>query len=84
MREERVDDLLNRYRELEPFQILNRGDPYALGTDVGLTPEFIRSRIEALGDVCLWCDEYFDNHYTGPRGERRKQAADHGIRAMSA
>ncbi len=72
VRESSVDSLLERARSNPTFQVLNKGDVYALGMEEGLTPEFIQSRIDALGDVCLWCDEYFENHYRGPRGERRK------------
>lgn len=72
VREQAVETLLESVSQNPAFESLNRGDVYALGTTEGLTPEYIRSRIGALGDVCLWCDEFFENHYRGPRGERRK------------
>lgn len=74
VRIEKVETLLDRVRELPTFQILNHGDVPRLGTEVGLDAQYIRSRIEALGDVCLWCDEFFEKHYSGPRGERRAAA----------
>ena len=70
-RREKVEDILQRHRKLDAFQRLNRGDVYSLGQGEGLDPSYIGQRIDQLGDVCLWCDEYFDQHYQGPRGERR-------------
>lgn len=73
VREAPVAALLDQVRELAAFQRLNRGDICGLGLEQGLTTEYIRARIEALGDVCLWCDEFFDQHYDGPRGGRRHE-----------
>lgn len=70
-RNESVTDILNRHKQEETFQVLNRGDVYTLGTEKGLSREFIKKRIAELGDVCLWCDEYFDKYYDGEKGERR-------------
>ena len=40
------------------------------------------ARIRELGDVCLWCDEYFTRHYRGPKGEaRRREPQLYGIEA---
>lgn len=72
VRDHAVEALLDNVSKNPTFQTLNKGDVYVLGTADGLTPEYIRSRIEALGDVCLWCDEYFDDQYRGSKGERRK------------
>lgn len=71
VRDETVEALLDRHRGIPTFQLLNRGDAPHLGTESGLTPEYVQGRIEALGDVCRWCDEFFEKHYSGPRGERR-------------
>lgn len=67
-----VAELLDRYRNLEPFRALNLGDVHSLGAEKGLTREYISGRIRELGDVCLWCDEYFARHYDGPKGEPRR------------
>lgn len=63
VREASVMDLLNQHREIDEFQVLNKGAPQMLGLKNGLTKEFVQSRINELGDVCLWCDEYFKEHY---------------------
>ncbi|NKB72358.1 MAG: radical SAM protein [Candidatus Latescibacteria bacterium] len=73
VRDERVEDILGRQRKYEAFRRLNQGDVYNLGRAEGLDSAYIRQRIDALGDVCLWCDEYFDQHYQGPKGERRAE-----------
>ncbi len=69
-RRERVTDILERFRSQPAFQALDRGDPASLGT--GELPEgFGRRRVEELGSVCAWCDEYFRDHYAGPHFEHR-------------
>jgi hypothetical protein len=67
-REEAVEDILERYREHPDWQALNRGEPAELGVD----PAHARARIQELGDVCLWCDEYLRETYRGPAGEARQ------------
>lgn len=47
---------------------------YSLGTEDGLSKEFIRQRIDDLGDVCLWCDEYFEQYFKGKKGEKREKS----------
>ena len=72
VREHKVDDILASARKDETYQKLNKGDVFSLGKDHGLTADFVKGRIEALGDVCLWCDEYFERYYSGNKGEERK------------
>jgi len=71
-REESVSAILDRAGNDPAFKRLNLGDIYGLGTGVGLSRDFIRARIEALGDVCLWCDEYFAQHDKGFHGASRR------------
>lgn len=67
-RDESVTAILDRYREHPAWKALNRGEPAELGVD----PDHARARIQELGDVCLWCDEYLRETYEGPQGEERK------------
>ncbi len=73
VRSEPVASILDRYRGNRDWQALNRGQPKDLGVWRGLDPEHVRRRIQELGDVCLWCDEYFRRYYDGPQGEPRKR-----------
>lgn len=72
-RTERVADVLARVAESPVFQALNRGDAYGMGESVGIPAEEGLARAVELGNVCLWCDEFFDHHFDaatlGPRTE---------------
>ena len=69
-RSESVTGILARFRSQAAFRALNSGEPALLGG--GDLPEgYGRRRIEELGSVCLWCDEYFREHYAGPHFEHR-------------
>ena len=45
------------------------------GESVGVSTEFARQRCEALGNVCLWCDEFFTKHYDLRAQARREPDA---------
>lgn len=62
-RTERVADVLTRVADLPIFQSLDKGDPYAMGESIGVTTEHAHERCGSLGNVCLWCDEFFTKHY---------------------
>ena len=80
--EEPLIPMLDRCARHPAFQAINRGCPEALGTSMGISVEQAQRRNEALGNLCLWCDEFFtqhapDLHWRGAsrddelRGERR-------------
>ena len=73
LREESVDDALDRIRNHPAWRALDRGQPRELGSEAGIATEHADARIQALGNVCLWCDEYFRKHYQGPRVRRETQ-----------
>jgi hypothetical protein len=75
VRSESVEDILEGARGSAAFGHLNRGDVHSLGREEGLSAEYIHGRIQQLGDVCLWCDEYFTQHNKGPKGEARRGAS---------
>lgn len=62
-RRERVADVLRRVSESPVFHKLNEGDPYAMGESLGITAEEGHRRARELGNVCLWCDEFFRRYF---------------------
>jgi len=62
-RRERVADVLRRVAGSPVFQKLNEGDPYAMGESLGIGAEEGHRRAGELGNVCLWCDEFFARHF---------------------
>ncbi|HMQ63904.1 MAG TPA: radical SAM protein [Flavilitoribacter sp.] len=62
-RTEKVADVLARVAESPVFQMLDLGDPYRMGERVGVSEEYARKRCAELGNVCLWCDEFFERFY---------------------
>jgi len=62
LREQRLIDILDRCA-LEPvFQAINAGEPERMGESLGLSHAYGLERSEALGNHCLWCDEFFEKH----------------------
>jgi len=62
-RKDNVADVLKRVASSAVFQMIDKGDPYSMGESIGVTREYAGKRCEALGNVCMWCDEFFDKHY---------------------
>jgi hypothetical protein len=73
VREAPVEELMDRVRDDPDWQVLDQGRPHQLGAAGGLDPGYVKERIEALGDVCLWCDEYQRTRFEGPRGADRPE-----------
>ena len=66
-------EILERHRGDPMWEALNRGEPWEMGEHAGVGPEFARQRIRELGNVCLWCDEYFTKHR--PQSANRRNEA---------
>ncbi|MGF1565073.1 MAG: radical SAM protein [Flavobacteriales bacterium] len=62
-RREKVIDVLASVAESPVFQKINEGDPIRMGESIGISEDFARARLAELGNVCLWCDEFFEKHY---------------------
>jgi organic radical activating enzyme len=45
------------------WQALNDGEPFKMGLYKGISEDYAKSRAQALGNICLWCDEFFEKHY---------------------
>ena len=62
-RTEKVVDVLTRMSKHEVMQKINQGDAYGMGESIGIdTKEGLKRSME-LGNVCLWCDEFFTKYY---------------------
>jgi hypothetical protein len=62
-RTQKVADVLERVSQSAVFQQINAGDPIAMGESVGISRDFAQARVEALQNVCLWCDEFFTDYF---------------------
>ena len=82
--EEPLEAILERHRGDPMWEALNRGEPSEMGIVAGVDMEFASQRIKELGNVCLWCDEYFTKYrgskeapnpatQSWPEGEPRRQ-----------
>ncbi len=60
--EEPLQAILERHRGDPMWEALNRGEPAEMGIASGVDVEYARARIKELGNVCLWCDEYFTKY----------------------
>ena len=67
-------EILERHRGDPMWEALNRGEPWAMGANKGVDAEFARERIRELGNVCLWCDEYFTKYRPETKGRRNDAA----------
>jgi organic radical activating enzyme len=82
--EEPLEAILERHRGDPMWEALNRGEPSEMGIVAGVDIEFASQRIKELGNVCLWCDEYFTKYrdsnaapnpstQTWPEGDPRRR-----------
>lgn len=62
-RTERVADVLRRVSQSPVFHKLNQGDAYGMGESIGVDGDYGLERARELGNVCLWCDEFFKRHF---------------------
>ncbi|MEE8422639.1 MAG: radical SAM protein [Dehalococcoidia bacterium] len=80
---ESVESMLDRRRGDPVWEALNGGDPASMGVDDGFDREYALRRIEQLGSVCLWCDEFFAER-AARRGERVEPLVVRGEIAVAA
>ncbi|MFM7154619.1 MAG: radical SAM protein [Bacteroidota bacterium] len=66
-RVEKVADVLARVAESPVFQKINEGDPLGMGESIGIGREYATERVAELKNVCLWCDEFFREHFPETR-----------------
>jgi hypothetical protein len=60
--EEPLIAMLDRSAEHPVYRALNEGRPEAMGAFMGISEEEGFHRSVALGNHCLWCDEFFRKH----------------------
>jgi len=77
-RKEKIVDIVKRMSKHEIMKKLNHGNIYAVGESIGISEEYGRQRSKELGNVCLWCDEFFTKHYDMKTQKRiSKQGEEH-------
>ncbi|MEY3368987.1 MAG: hypothetical protein RI973_2142 [Bacteroidota bacterium] len=59
---EKVAEVLSRAAAHPVFLRLNEGNPWKMGEHLGIGEEEARVRTQALGNVCLYCDSFFQEH----------------------
>ena len=59
---EKIAEVLAKIAQFPVFQALDKGDPLGMGEHLGISREFAEKRCESLGNVCLWCDEFFEKN----------------------
>lgn len=62
-RTEKVADVLQRMSQSPVMQKLNEGDIYGVGESIGISADEGFERAMKLGNVCMWCDEFFSKHF---------------------
>jgi hypothetical protein len=81
--EESLASILARHRDDPMWAALNRGDPASIGEQDGFDRAAALERIETLGSVCLWCDEYMLERVR-TRGNRLEDLPVQGERRLVA
>ncbi len=61
-RTENIADVLARVADHPVFRALNDGEPWKMGEHLGVTQEQARARTRELENICLYCDEFFEQH----------------------
>jgi hypothetical protein len=61
---EPLTDMLDRCAKHPVYRALNEGKPEKMGEYMGLSEQYGIERTKALGNHCLWCDEFFTKHAT--------------------
>ncbi len=73
-RTEKVVDVLARMSKSEIFRQINQGDPWKMGESIGVGEAYAKERTKADGNICLWCDEFFERHYDMQKLEPKSPA----------
>jgi hypothetical protein len=58
-RKNKVTDMLERMSKHEVARKINMGDAYLMGESIRIRSKEGLQRSIKLGNVCLWCDEFF-------------------------
>lgn len=62
LRNEKLIAILDRCGQHPVYRALNEGRPEAMGEHMGINEAYGFDRSRALGNHCLWCDEFFTKH----------------------
>ncbi|NRB61568.1 MAG: radical SAM protein, partial [Saprospiraceae bacterium] len=61
-RSEYVADVLQRVSQMKVFRYLNQGEPWQMGTHLGVSEKEARLKTKELENICLYCDSFFDEY----------------------
>ncbi|HRK27188.1 MAG TPA: radical SAM protein [Chitinophagales bacterium] len=61
-RTEKIADVLQKVAKMEVFKQLNQGNPWKMGTHLGITEQQAKQRTQELQNICLYCDDFFTRH----------------------
>jgi Radical SAM superfamily len=79
LRTEPMLAMLDRCATHPVYQALNEGRPEKMGEYLGLSEAYGTERSRALGNHCLWCDEFFTQHAPDllqPNAQTAREDAD--------
>lgn len=62
-RKEKISEVLQRVSSSKVMQKLNKGNAYGMGESIGISADEGFERAMKLGNICLWCDEFFNRHF---------------------
>jgi organic radical activating enzyme len=63
LRTESLTQAIERVTNHPMWKALNDGDPYSMGAYKNISEDYAKERAAALGNICLWCDEFFEKFY---------------------
>lgn len=61
-RQDKVTEILTRMVDHPVFRKLNQGLPLEMGEHLGVSKEEASAKNQALQNICLYCDAFFDDH----------------------
>ncbi|EAY24532.1 radical SAM protein [Microscilla marina] len=61
-RHQKVADAMMQASQSPMWQKLNEGNPWQMGEHLGVSEAHAKARTQALKNVCLWCDEFFEQY----------------------
>ncbi|MCX2743464.1 radical SAM protein [Mangrovivirga sp. M17] len=62
-RKEKVSEVLKKVSGHPVFEMIDKGNPFKMGESIGVSEEHAKKRCGELKNVCLWCDEFFKQHF---------------------
>lgn len=58
-RTEKVAAVITRVSKIDVFKALNNGEPWKMGTAIGIDEEQAKAETDVFENICLYCDSFF-------------------------